>query len=175
MERCWQLDFAGYSARGSVIRPLVAVLLFLGSLSFGQASLPTSDLKARVRQLFEQSRWHEIVNTTKPLPAMDADLHYYYGSALAQLGRWDDARKVLLSGCRLAPLDKRFPLELAGVAFKQRRYPEAAAWLHRGLRDDPTDAYANDFLGTVYFLEGNLETALKYWNRVGKPQIASVT
>ena len=106
---------------------------------------------------------------------MDSDLHYYYGSALAQLGRWDDARKVLLSGYHLAPLDKRFPLELAGVAFKRQHYPEAAAWLHRGLRDDPTDAYANDFLGTVYFLEGNLEAALKYWNRVGKPQIGSVT
>ena len=74
----------------------------------------------------------------------------------------------------MASQDKRFPVELAGVAFKQKRYPEAAAWLRRGLKIDPTDAYAKDFLGTVYFLQGNLEAALKYWNRIDKPQIESV-
>ena len=42
------------------------------------------------------------------------------------------------------------------------------------LRLDPTDSYGNDFLGTVYFLQGNIEAALKYWNRVGKPQIVEV-
>ena len=46
--------------------------------------------------------------------------------------------------------------------------------LHRALQLDPKDEYANEFLATVYFLEGNLEAALKYWNRVGKPQIAEV-
>ena len=30
----------------------------------------------------------------------------------------------------------------------------------------PSDSYANNFLGTAYFLEGNLEASLKYWNRV---------
>jgi hypothetical protein len=46
--------------------------------------------------------------------------------------------------------------------------------LRRALRLDPHDSYGNNFLGTVYFLEGNLEAALKYWNRVGKPRIAQV-
>ena len=61
-----------------------------------------------------------------------------------------------------------------GVAFKQKRYPVAARHLRRALRLDPTDSYGNDFLGTVYFLQGNIEAALKYWNRVGKPQIVEV-
>src|SRR5207302_4381670 len=46
--------------------------------------------------------------------------------------------------------------------------------LHRALELAPSDSYANDFLGTVYFLQGNLDAALKYWNRVGKPQIAEI-
>ena len=46
--------------------------------------------------------------------------------------------------------------------------------MQNALRINPTDSYANDFLGTVYFLEGNLEAALKYWNRVGKPHIETV-
>lgn len=39
---------------------------------------------------------------------------------------------------------------------------------------DPRDAYANDFLATLYLLEGNTEAAVKYWNRVGKPEIEEV-
>ena len=31
------------------------------------------------------------------------------------------------TGQRLAPNDKRFPIELAGVAFKQKKYGEARA------------------------------------------------
>lgn len=114
------------------------------------------------------------MDAIRPLPSIDVDLYYYYGSSLAQLGRWDDARRVLLSGNHLAPVDKRFPVELAGVAYKQRRYQEAAVWLRRGLHIDPADAYANDFLGTLYFIQGNLTAALKYWNRIDKPQIGLV-
>jgi hypothetical protein len=86
----------------------------------------------------------------------------------------DDARRAFLAGHRLAPHDKRFPIELAGIAFKQKQYPSANAWLRRAVRLDPEDKYANDFLGTIYFLEGNLEAALKYWNRIGKPVVETV-
>jgi tetratricopeptide (TPR) repeat protein len=175
MESHWQLDSAGCSARRRAAYSLALVSLLLSSLSSpSQVSPQDSDLAVRIEQLFEQSRWQEIVDAVQPLPSADADLDFYYGSALAQLGHWDDARKALLSGRRVASHDKRFPVELAGVAFKQQRYGEAAAWLQRGLHLDPTDSYTNDFLGTVYFLQGNLEAALKYWNRVDKPQIESV-
>jgi tetratricopeptide (TPR) repeat protein len=129
---------------------------------------------ARVKHLLAEERWQEIVREVKSVSAADAELDYCYGSALARLGRWDDAQQAFLAGRRLAPRDKRFPIELAGVAFKQKRYPAAAAWLRRGLRLDPSDPYANDFLGTVYFLLGNLEAALKYWNQVAKPPIDTV-
>jgi len=127
-----------------------------------------------VRDLFEQGRWQEIVAVVKSPPTKDPDLSYYFGSALAHLGRWDESRKTLLAALHLAPRDPRFPVELAGVAFQQKRYPEAASWLHRALQIEPSDSYTNDFLGTVYFLEGNQEAALKYWNRTGKPDIESV-
>ena len=96
------------------------------------------------------------------------------GVALARLGRWDEARAALLAGHRLRPNDERFLIELGGVAFKQKRYAEAAGWLRRALRLNPGDTYAADFLATIYFLQGNLEAALKYWNRIEKPRIESV-
>lgn len=174
------MDSAGCTARGRAIRSLAFVLVCtsLSALCRGQATPQGSPVEppftAKIHQLFEESRWQEIVQEIERLPAPDADLDYYYGSALAQLGRWADARGALMAGHRLAPRDARFPVELAGIAFKQKRYAEAARWLRRGLRIDPADVYANDFLGTVYFLQGNLEAALEYWNRVDKPQIESV-
>lgn len=60
-------------------------------------------------------------------------------------------------------------------AFREKRYAEAAAHMRRALRERPGDPYANEFLGTIYFLHGNLEAALQYWNRLGnRPQIAEI-
>ncbi len=110
----------------------------------------------------------------EPVTPRTAAEDYYVGMALAQLGRLSQAQAALEAGRRLAPADPRFPVELAGIAFKQKDYPQTTRDLRQALRLAPNDAYANDFLGTAYFLEGNLEAALKYWNRAGKPQIEDV-
>ncbi len=133
-----------------------------------------TDPTPAAKQLFEQERWPELVQLLQQSPRNSADLDYYYGVALAHLERWAEAGMALSDGQKLAPNDKRFPIELAGVAFKQKKYGDARNDLRRALQLDPKDEYANEFLATVYFLEGNLEAALKYWNRVGKPEIAEV-
>jgi outer membrane protein assembly factor BamA len=94
--------------------------------------------------------------------------------ALAQLGEFEQARSQLLLGRNALPRDPRFPTELAGVEFKEKRYAAAAAWLRRAARLNPGDEYVNNFLATNYFVGGNVEAALKYWNRVNRPQVASV-
>ncbi|HEV2201991.1 MAG TPA: tetratricopeptide repeat protein [Bryobacteraceae bacterium] len=132
------------------------------------------DRVAALKQLFEENQWQQVVIEARALPVSEAEVDYYQGVSLAQLGRWDEARSVLLAGQNLKPGDERFPVELGGLAFKQRQYAEAARWLQRALRLNPSDTYAIDFLATIYFLQGNLEAALKYWNRIGKPQIENV-
>jgi hypothetical protein len=133
---------------------------------------------SRAQQLFEQEHWEDLVQLVPTIPDRSAELEYEYGVALARLERWDEARQALEAGLRLSPHDKRFFIELAGVAFKQKNYRAAAADLHRALRVDPQDAYANDFLASVYYLEDNPEAAVKYWNRAQesgpKPRIAGV-
>ncbi len=108
------------------------------------------------------------------MPSRSADVQFDYGMALARLGKLDEARAALLTGARTCPGQKRFAIELGGVAFEQKNHAEAAHWLRRGVRLDPADAYANNFLGTVYFLSGNLDAAVKYWNRVEKPAIGGI-
>jgi len=127
-----------------------------------------------MKALAEARHWDELTRLIAPVQQRSAEMDYYYGMAQAQVGRLADAQQALEDGQRLAPADPRFPTELAGVAFKQKKNARAERLLRHALELAPQDAYANDFLGTLYFLDGNVEAALKYWNRVKKPQIAAV-
>ena len=151
-----------------------ALLLFGWWTVLAAAALQTQEQIARAQALAADQRWQELLRLVEETRAPSAEMEYYHGLALAHLERWDEARKAFLGGRRRLPRDKRFPIELAGVAFKQKNYPRAADYLRSALALDPKDSYASDFLATVYFLEGNLEAALKYWNRVEKPGIEQV-
>jgi tetratricopeptide (TPR) repeat protein len=148
-------------------------------LAFALLGIPTAMAQqprsqdAQIQLAYDRHHWADVVHLARPLPARSAQVNFEYGIALANLERWKAARVALLAGERQSPRDKRFPVELAGVAFEQRHYPEAAACLRRGLKLDPADQYANDFAGTVYYLMGNLPAALHYWNRIGKPYLVS--
>jgi Tetratricopeptide repeat len=171
MERGRKLDASRAASNRVSLSPAVVLLISLSLATAAGAQV--SDVE-RAKQLSAEQSWQQVVELIAPLLRPSAELDFYYGTALAQLGRWSDAQHAFEAGVRLQPADKRFPLELAGVAFKQKRYAAAARHLRRALRLDPADSYGNDFLGTVYFLQGNLEAALKYWNRAGKPQIVEV-
>ena len=151
-------------------RWLCSVLLLVSSV-FAQSNNQATD---HIKELFDRGRWVEVIASVEQTPQRSADVDYYYGSALAQLGRWDEARAAFVAGQHLQPRDKRFPTELAGVAFRQKSYLLAKHFLRQALRLDPKDEYANNFLATIFYLEGNLPAALKYWNRGGKPRIENV-
>jgi tetratricopeptide (TPR) repeat protein len=153
----------------------ISLILLLALSCAPPFSYGQTDTESQLQRLADQARWAEIVHQVESTPGRNPDVDYYYGIALAQLGRLDDARRALLSGHRLKPGDKRFLIEVGGVAFKQKRYSEAASWVRRALLVDPHDSYANDFLATIYFVQGNLEAALRYWNRIEKPQIENVS
>ena len=177
MDRCPKMDVAGPAARGASLIRRAVILAFLISwrLSLlGQVSSAADCQFDQIKQLFAAERWQAIVDLVSSVPSPSADADFYYGTALARLGRWQEARRAFQAGHRLRPRDERFLVELAGVAFKQKQYAEAAASLRRARKLAPQDSYANDFLGTIYFLQGNLAAALKYWNRVGKPEIENV-
>jgi tetratricopeptide (TPR) repeat protein len=171
-----KMDIVGSAECGvSLIWRAFAFLLFIcGQALLGQVSPPPDPQIAQIKQLFAAEHWQEIVDLVAKVSAPSAELEFYYGSALGRLGRWEEARLAFLAGHHVFPKDERFLVELAGVAFKQKHSGEAAAGLRRALKLAPQDSYANDFLGTIYFLQGNLEAALKYWNRVDKPEIENI-
>src|SRR5882672_1571245 len=188
MERRQQMDTPGFASTrrrartGARLRlrkietqDVASLLLILAFSAFPLRAQPAlSDHTTEIKQLFAEERWEEIVRVAEVEAERSADINYYYGTALARLGRWDEARRAFQIGLSQQPGDKRFSLELAGVCFRQKNYPAAAEHLRRALRLDPADTYANDFLAGVYFLQGNVEAALKYWNRISKPEIEEV-
>jgi tetratricopeptide (TPR) repeat protein len=157
-----------------VIAKRFCALIFLVAVCCCGPAHTQSDLTTSAKQLYDQERWPELIQLLEKSPHTSADLSFYYGIALAHQERWAEAATALSAGQKMAPRDKRFPIELAGVAFKQKKFAAAKYNLHRALRLDAKDEYANDFLATLYFLDGNIKAALKYWNRVGKPKIREV-
>lgn len=155
---------------------LIRSVAFLLLTGWAACAVSQGDVDAAAKHLFDQERWEQLAGLGQAAPQRSAEFDYEYGIALAHLERWNNARAALLDGNRLAPRDKRFLIELAGIAFKQNNNAQAIAYLRHALRLDPRDVYANDFLATLYFLQGNLEAALKYWNRLEqpKPQIGRV-
>jgi tetratricopeptide (TPR) repeat protein len=168
-----QLDAAG-SSRAGALRIRFAILSVLLALPFAAAAQDACHNAAELQRLSDEGQWNLVLQATGQCPAGSADVDYYRGLALAGLERWAGAKAAFESGEKTYPRDKRFPVELAGVAFKQKRFQAAKRHLRRALRLDPRDRYAINFLATLYFLDGNLEAALKYWNRIGKPRINQI-
>jgi tetratricopeptide (TPR) repeat protein len=164
----------------ATVRPLIrcALLLALASLlatGVRGEDAPDVALSLRAQQLFAEGNWQEVVRAVEGASGRTADLDYYYGSALAKLGRLEEAHQAFLAGYRLHPRDKRIVVELGGIEFLRKRYAKAADWLLIASRISPGDAYVNDFCGSVFYLQGNLDAALKYWNRVDKPRVELVS
>ena len=134
-----------------------------------------TDNEAYVKSLYDAKRWQDVVRAVPESASAPADLELDRGLALAELRRFHEAERTFEAGHAGHPRDARFLEEMAGIAYHDKRYAPAKKDLRRALLLSPNDAYASNFLASIYFLEGNLEAALKYWNRVGKPKLSDVS
>jgi len=150
------------------------VVLTLGSSAFAQDHSPRQARLGEAQNAFDAGRWDEALRLAQGPADQSPDLDFVAGLALARMERWSAARLAFEAGVRKAPNDSRFRVELAGIAYKQKDFRTAKDNLRRALRLNPQDAYSREFLATIYFLEGNLEAALKYWNPEDKPRLGSV-
>jgi len=168
-----QLDAAGCSRKGRVIRFLIGVLM-LGSAAFAQSPSSEQTRLADAQSAFDAGRWQQAATLARGPAEQSPDLDFLAGLALARLEKWSEAELAFEAGSRKAPKDPRFLVELAGISYKQKDFPTAKKRLREALELNPQDSYSHEFLATIYFLEGNLEVALKYWNPEQKPRLRSV-
>ncbi|MGH9717693.1 MAG: tetratricopeptide repeat protein [Candidatus Acidiferrales bacterium] len=151
---------------------LIIVLLAVAPRAVAQSAALTTK---QVKKIYDAGLWQAVVQAVSDSPGEPAALELYRGLALAQLHRLDDAKQSFQIGLLRHPRDARLIVELAGIDYQQKHFARAKSSLRRALSIEPHDTYANNFLASIYFLEGNLEAALKYWNRAGKPQIENLT
>lgn len=168
-----QLDVAGSSGKGRVIRFLV-VLVLLGSPVLAQNQLSEQARLAATQKALDAGKWEEAASLARGPADQSPSLDFQMGLALARQEKWSEARVAFEAGLRKAPGDSRFLVELAGIAYKQKDFRIAKDRLHAALRLNPRDAYAREFLATMYFLDGNLQAALKYWNPEDRPRLRRV-
>jgi len=168
-----QLDAAGTSQKGRVILFLLAALL-LASPAFAQNPTADQTRLAAAQAAFDAGRWEATVTIARGPADQSSELDFLAGLALAHLEKWPEAKLAFDAGSQKAPGDSKFLVELAGVAYKQNDFRTAKKHLQAALRLNPKDVYSREFLATIYFLEGNLEAALKYWNPENKPRLRAV-
>src|ERR1700687_4166790 len=167
------MDAAGGARKGRVIRFLV-ILVLLTFPVFPQDHISDQTRLAAAQKAFDTGQWEEAAKLARGPADQSPDLDLVMGLALARQEKWSEAKQSFESGFRKAPGHSRFLVELAGIAYKQKDFRIAKDRLHAALRLNPRDAYAREFLATIYFIEGNLEAALKYWNPEDKPRLRNV-
>jgi tetratricopeptide (TPR) repeat protein len=131
-------------------------------------------LEQRVWQLYDSGHWAEAARLAAGAPNPSPSLLFYEGLSLARLKNFASAGQVLRRGQQLYPSDKRFPIELAGIAYRAQNRGLAKRYLRRALKLDPADGYARGFLATLFLLDENIPAALKYWNPLGRPLLQDV-
>ncbi len=173
MEGHGALDVACRAAKRRLIFFLLLFLLPVRALA--QTGDPAAEKLFETKKLYDAGNWDGVVRAVAQSSDEPADLLLFRGLALAHLQRCEEAKAAFSAGREKAPGDPRFLIELAGIAYRAKQFSEAKRNLRRALALNPKDEYANNFLASIYFQEGNLEAALKYWNRAGKPKLEDLT
>jgi tetratricopeptide (TPR) repeat protein len=174
MATCRQLDASGRAC----IHKLICLSLFFVAAVCTAAAQETPSDAARIsaaQKAFDVGMWQDAANLAQGPAGQSPDLDFVRGLALARLQQWTEARLVFEAGHAKSPREPRFLVELAGLDYKQKDFSSAKRHLRAALRLDSRDAYTREFLGTIYFLEGNLEATLKYWNSIDKPRLRTVS
>lgn len=119
-----QLDAAG---RASTCALILFLLLLLPGHAVAQITGATAsaDQAAQVKSLYDTGRWEDVVQAVPESPQEPADLELDRGLALAQLGRFDEAERTLEAGHAGHPRDARFLEEMAGIAYRDKRFSRA--------------------------------------------------
>jgi len=172
MASCAKLDGPRGARGGKLI--LLFLLLVIRSPAFAQQTPSDAARLAEAQKAFDSGQWEEAAKLSQGPEGQSPELDFVRGLALARQQQWNESRQAFAAGHLKNPNDARFLVELAGIDYKQNDYSAAKRNLRAALRLGSRDSYTFDFLGTIYFLEGNLEAALKYWNAINKPRLRNV-
>jgi tetratricopeptide (TPR) repeat protein len=128
------------------------------------------------RQAMDRGEYVAAINilTAEVANRPTADAYLYLGMAYANTKEYDKAEKVFKEGDARYSSDPRFNNELAGVYLANDDVDQARSSLNRALQIDPGNNYASDLLATLNMSEGNVQAALRFWNKSNRPVIDDI-
>src|SRR6185503_14559375 len=103
-----------------------------------------------------------------------ADTYLYLGIAYRHMKEYQKAEDVFNEGSLRYADDARFHNELANLFLENNDVEAAKSELRRTLAVDPNNAFASDQLATIDMSEGQVQSALRAWNKSGRPYINDI-
>jgi tetratricopeptide (TPR) repeat protein len=128
------------------------------------------------RQAIERKEYVRAVNilsaalADRPAP----DIYLYLGIAYRRMKEYRKAQDVLNEGSKRYPDDARFHIELANLFLENNDIDAAKSELRRALIVEPNNSYASDQLAVIDMSEGEVQSALRSWNKSDRPFINDI-
>src|SRR5579883_172623 len=102
------------------------------------------------------------------------DVYLNLATAYFRMKEYRRSEDVLKEGGRRYPQDPRFHNQLADLFLENNDTEAAKSELHNALAVDPSNNYASDLLATIDMSEGEVQSALRSWNKSGRPFINDI-
>jgi tetratricopeptide (TPR) repeat protein len=103
-----------------------------------------------------------------------SDIYLELGRVYSQVMEYQRAQDTLKEGSRRYPQDPRFHNQLADLFLENNDREAAKSELRNALHVDPNNNYASDLLATIDMSEGEVQSALRSWNKSGRPLINDI-
>jgi len=149
------------------LRPL-CVLLLLALTAKAQVD--------EAKQAIERGEYVRAVNilseevSSQPSP----DAYLYLAVAYRHMKEYQRAEDVFNEGIKRYSNDSRFHNELANLFLENNDIDAAKAEFRRALQIDPNNNYASDQLAEIDMSEGEVQSALRAWNKTNRPFISDI-
>jgi len=152
------------------MKPISAVLIVLFAFISSFAQLDEA------RQAIERGENVRAVNILSAeladRPTVDAYL--LLGTAYSNMKEFQKAEDILTEGSKRFSSDARLLNALGDLYLANKDVDAARSALRHALVVDPNNNYASDLLATIAMSEGDVQSALRSWNRTGRPIVDDI-
>src|SRR5262245_10521044 len=153
---------------GNLLLNGFAILVLFANASFAQID--------EAKQAIDRGEYVRAVNILSNAlgDRPTADTYLYLGIAYRHMKEYQKAEDIFNEGSRRYSDDARFHNELANLFIENNDIEAAKSELKRTLTVDPNNAFASDQLATMDMSEGEVQSALRTWNKSGRPYINDI-
>ena len=155
----------------AVALPIILLLMIASAGSLPAQNPPSETPEVRARAAMDHGDYLVAIPllqealSKRPSP----DTYLNLGTAYRHSREWQKAEDILEEATERYPDDPRIPTELANAYLGAGDTDSARESLQRALRIDPANVAAADLIAAVELSEGEVQTALRHWNRSGNP------